>query len=402
MSVGRRTVRPLASISGPGRSPSPIMGGGLLPCGVPPGVVSLTAVRAGVTRDDRVVVWESAMGPQATGEAPEPGDGDPGIPTGPGSQTGPGGQAGSGNQVGHGSQGGFGKAVRRVDRPAQLRHEGRALMRPAEGLIRLRLDLAYDGTAFAGWARQPGQRTVQGDVEDALMRVARLPAVRLTVAGRTDSGVHAAGQVAHVDIPDDTPVGGLARRLNGVLDRAVRVKGLAPAPDGFDARFSALSRRYVYRITDAPYGADPLRRFDTLASPRPLDVPAMAEAALLLLGEHDFAAFCRRREGATTVRTLLRLDVSRSRDVILADVEADAFCHSMVRALVGALVAVGEGRRRPEWVAAVLGRGMRDPAVTVLPAHGLTLVEVRYPPDAALAARAQVTRAVRVPTTPSG
>ncbi len=273
----------------------------------------------------------------------------------------------------------------------------------AAGLVRLRLDIAYDGTPFAGWARQPGQRTVQGDVEDALIRVARLQAVRLTVAGRTDSGVHAAGQVAHVDLPADVPLGGLARRLNGVLDRSVRVTGLAPAPAGFDARFSALSRRYVYRITDAPFGAEPLRRFDTLAWPRPLDVPAMASAALLLVGEHDFAAFCRRREGATTVRTLLRLDVLRRPDgVIVADVEADAFCHSMVRALVGALLAVGEGRRPPQWPAAVLRRGMRDPAVTVAPAHGLTLVEVRYPPDAELAARAEVTRAVRVPTTPSG
>lgn len=275
-------------------------------------------------------------------------------------------------------------------------------MIPTDGLLRLRLDLAYDGTPFAGWARQPGQRTVQGDVEDAIMRVTRLPAVRLTVAGRTDSGVHAIGQVAHVDLPDSTPVGGLARRLNGVLDRAVRVIGLAPAPDGFDARFSALSRRYVYRITDAPFGAEPLRRFDTLTVPRPLDVAAMADAALLLLGERDFAAFCRRREGATTVRTLLRLDVTRADGVILADVEADAFCHSMVRALVGALVAVGEGRRQPRWVAGVLGRGMRDSGVTVLPAYGLTLVEVRYPPDPLLAARAQVTRAVRVPTTSSG
>jgi tRNA pseudouridine38-40 synthase len=273
----------------------------------------------------------------------------------------------------------------------------------ADGLVRLRLDIAYDGTPFAGWARQPGQRTVQGEVEDALIRVTRLPAVRLTVAGRTDSGVHAVGQVAHVDLPAEVPLGGLARRLNGVLDRAIRVTGLAPAPAGFDARFSALSRRYLYRITDAPFGAQPLRRFDTLAWPRPLDASAMAAAALRLVGEHDFAAFCRRREGATTVRTLLRLDVSRGPGgVLTADVEADAFCHSMVRALVGALLAVGEGRRPPQWPAAVLRRGVRDPAVTVAPAHGLTLVEVRYPPDAALAARAEVTRAVRVPTTPSG
>ncbi|MCK9874870.1 tRNA pseudouridine(38-40) synthase TruA [Frankia sp. AgPm24] len=271
------------------------------------------------------------------------------------------------------------------------------------GLVRLRLGITYDGTPFAGWARQPAQRTVQGDVEDALMRVARLSAVRLTVAGRTDSGVHALGQVAHVDLPDEVPLGGLARRLNGVLDRAIRVTALAPAPAGFDARFSALSRRYVYRITDAAFGAEPLRRFDTLAWPRPLDAGAMATAALALLGEHDFAAFCRRREGSTSVRTLLRLDVSRRRDgVLTADVEADAFCHSMVRALVGALLAVGDGRRPPNWPLAVLRRGLRDPAVTVAPAHGLTLVEVRYPPDAALAARAEVTRAVRVPTTPSG
>jgi tRNA pseudouridine38-40 synthase len=273
----------------------------------------------------------------------------------------------------------------------------------ADGLQRLRIDLAYDGTPFAGWARQPGQRTVQADVEDALMRVARLPAVRLTVAGRTDAGVHAARQVAHVDIPAEVPLGGLARRLNGVLDRAVRVLGIGPAPVGFDARFSALSRRYNYRISDAPYGADPLRRHDTLAWPRPLDPAVMRLAALALLGEHDFAAFCRRREGATTVRTLLRLDVRRGPDgVLVADVEADAFCHSMVRALVGALVGVGEGRQPPGWIPQMLARAVRSPAVTVLPAHGLTLVEVRYPPDADLAARAEVTRAVRVSPTLSG
>jgi tRNA pseudouridine38-40 synthase len=273
----------------------------------------------------------------------------------------------------------------------------------ADGLQRLRIDVAYDGTPFAGWARQPGRRTVQGEVEDALMRVARLPAVRLTVAGRTDAGVHAVGQVAHVDIPAEVPLGGLARRLNGVLDRAVRVTGLTPAPAGFDARFSALSRRYAYRISDASYGADPLRRHDTLAWPRPLDADGMRLAALVLLGEHDFAAFCRRREGATTIRTLLRLDVRRAADgVVVADVEADAFCHSMVRALVGALVAVGEGRHQPGWVGQVLGRAVRDPGVTVLPAHGLTLIDVRYPPDSALAARAEVTRAVRVSPTLSG
>jgi tRNA pseudouridine38-40 synthase len=273
----------------------------------------------------------------------------------------------------------------------------------SEGLVRLRLDLAYDGAPFTGWARQPGLRTVQGDVEDALMRVARLPAVRLTVAGRTDAGVHARGQVAHVDIPDDTPLGGLARRMNGVLDRAIRITAIAPAPEGFDARFSALSRRYVYRVGDASYGVDPLRRHDTLAWPRTLDVERMRLAALALLGERDFAAYCRHRAGATTIRTLLRVDANRvEAGVVALDVEADAFCHSMVRALAGALLAVGEGRRDVDWPAHVLARGVRDPAVLVLPPHGLTLVQVRYPPDADLAARAALTRAVRIPPTPSG
>jgi tRNA pseudouridine38-40 synthase len=269
--------------------------------------------------------------------------------------------------------------------------------------MRLRLDLAYDGAPFAGWARQPGQRTVQGDVEEALMRVARLPEVApLIVAGRTDAGVHARGQVAHVDIPVHTPLGGLARRLNGALDRAIRVIGLAPAPEGFDARFAALSRRYIYRVGDASYGVDPLRRHDTLAWPRPLDVERTRLAAVTLLGEHDFAAFCRSRRGATTIRTLLRIDVDRVESGVVAlDVEADAFCHSMVRALVGALIAVGDGRRGTEWPALVLARGIRDPAVLVLPPHGLTLVDVRYPPDSDLAARAEVTRAVRVRSIPS-
>jgi len=234
---------------------------------------------------------------------------------------------------------------------------------------------------------------VQGVLEEALGTVLRLPApAALTVAGRTDAGVHATGQVAHADlaaVPD-----GLQRRLLGVLDPDVRVTAAGIAPPGFDARFSALSRAYRYRLTDAV--PDPLRRHDTVAHPRPLDAAAMAVAAAPLLGEHDFAAYCRRREGATTVRTLLRLDVRRDGGLVLVDVEADAFCHNMVRALVGALVAVGEGRRPVEWPVAVLAAGARDPAVTVAPARGLTLVAVRYPPDEELAARAERTRRRRL------
>jgi tRNA pseudouridine38-40 synthase len=272
--------------------------------------------------------------------------------------------------------------------------------------IRLRLDLAYDGSDFSGWAAQPGRRTVQAEIEAALSRVLRLaePA-RLTVAGRTDAGVHATGQVAHLDLPVSAWPAGAApepseqrvlRSLAGVLPPDVRVHGLAPAPPGFDARFSALWRRYRYRVGDSPATADPLRRHDTLWYPRPLAMDRMNAAAGLLLGEHDFAAFCRHRVGATTVRRLLRLDWARDGSgVAEATVVADAFCHNMVRAMVGALLAVGEGRREPNWPGQVLAAAVRDGAVHVAPAHGLCLAEVRYPDAAGLAARAAETRRVR-------
>ncbi len=273
---------------------------------------------------------------------------------------------------------------------------------PAEmtALVRLRLDIGYDGSDFAGWARQPGQRTVQAVIEEALARVLRLdPVPMLTVAGRTDAGVHARGQVAHVVVPVaaySTVNGTMARRLAGLLPPDVRVWKVSLAPEGFDARFSALSRRYVYRICDDPVGVDPLRRRDVLWHPRPLNLDRMNAAAALLVGEFDFAAYCRKREGATTIRRLLRYEWERE-DVRLAaaTVEADAFCHSMVRALVGALLMVGDGRREIEWPAEVLAARVRDSAVNVAPAHGLSLEEITYPQDEDLAQRAQETRRVR-------
>ncbi len=266
------------------------------------------------------------------------------------------------------------------------------------GHVRLRLDLAYDGAGFAGWAVQPGLGTVQGAVEDALAIVLRKP-VRLVVAGRTDAGVHATGQVAHVDVP--APVWAregerLLRRLAGVLPAQVRVRAVARAPVGFDARFSALWRRYVYRVSDRPWGAPPLRRHDTATWGRPIDLVPVRAAAADLLGLHDFAAFCRRRQGATTVRTLQELDWARRPDgVLAATVRADAFCHSMVRSLVGCLLTVGEGRRPVGWPAQLLTATERSGAVPVAPAHGLTLVEVGYPAPGELAARAEQTRARR-------
>jgi tRNA pseudouridine38-40 synthase len=234
-------------------------------------------------------------------------------------------------------------------------------------------------------------------LQHALATVMRTPAA-LTVAGRTDAGVHATGQVAHFDVPlgvlapDE-----LAHRLARLLPPDLRVPAVWQVPRTFDARFSALRRHYRYRVCDAPWGVDPLRRYDTLAHPRRLDDTVMNAASRLMLGEHDFAAFCRRREGASTVRALERLEWTRDEPhLLVAHVAADAFCHSMVRSLVGALLAVGEGRRPPDWPAGLLCHTARTSEVTVAPAHGLTLVGVDYPDDDQLAARAERTRALRV------
>ena len=267
--------------------------------------------------------------------------------------------------------------------------------------MRLRIDLAYDGTDFRGWATQPGLRTVQAELTSALAVVLRTDdPVSVVCAGRTDAGVHARGQVAHTDLTDElaarTDLGRLASRLNGVLPADVRVRRVVTAAPGFDARYAALWRRYAYRVADGPEAVDPLARHHVLVWRQGLDLVAMERAATHLLGLHDFASFCKRREGATTVRTLLDLRWSRGETGLATlEVRADAFCHSMVRSLVGCLLAVGDGRRDPDWAAEVLGARTRLPTLTVAPAHGLTLEEVAYPDDAGLAARTQATRATR-------
>ncbi|GAA1489003.1 tRNA pseudouridine(38-40) synthase TruA [Brachybacterium sacelli] len=282
---------------------------------------------------------------------------------------------------------------------------------------RLRLDLSYDGTDFRGWAAQPGRRTVQGEVEEALARICRVP-LRVSVAGRTDAGVHARGQVCHLDVPhvvldtlpgrsDRRPVDALVTRLAGVLPSDVVVHVAREVPDDFDARFGALWRRYRYRLSDGPAVHDPLRR-DVLRHRRHLDVSAMARASTSLLGEHDFLSFCKPRDGATTIRTLRELrwerpDIGRADEgLVVATVVADAFCHHMVRSLVGALIAVGEGRRGEDWPAEVLAARTREAATRdgrgsapICPPQGLTLDHVAYPPDEELAARAALARARR-------
>ncbi len=266
-------------------------------------------------------------------------------------------------------------------------------------VVRLRIDLAYDGTDFRGWATQPGLRTVQEEVEAALATALRVDQATLVCAGRTDAGVHARGQVVHTDLteaPAAVDLEKLARRLNGILPRDVRVRRAVEAPPGFDARFSALWRRYTYRVADSVELLDPLARAHVLTWPRELDLDAMNAASVLLLGRHDFASFCRQRPYATTIRTLLDLEWSRDAwGLASASVRADAFCHSMVRALVGCLISIGEGRRPVAWAEEILTARRRDPGVTVAQACGLTLEEVAYPADDELITRAQQTRARR-------
>lgn len=282
---------------------------------------------------------------------------------------------------------------------------------PAEGFVRVRLDLSYDGTDFSGWAKQKnGERTVQEELEEAIRVVLRQPGVfPLTVAGRTDAGVHARGQVAHVDLPAEiwaSEGAKLRRRLAGKLPGDIRIWRAEQAPPGFEARFSAIWRRYAYRVCDHPAGADPLRRGHVLWHDRPLDVDAMNEAARLMTGEHDFAAYCKKREGATTIRELLDFHWERQPGdtllgpelpgLVVGTVRADAFCHNMVRAMVGAMLLVGSGTREPAFPAQVLAGRERHPGISVVRPWGLTLEEVGYPADDALAARSREARTLRV------
>ena len=270
-------------------------------------------------------------------------------------------------------------------------------LNPGSGFLRFRIDFSYDGTNFNGWARQPSMRTVQSAMEEALSGLTRSE-VELIVAGRTDAGVHATAQVAHVDLPDLDKYGNqwrcedLVYRLNRMLDEDIRINSISLAPKFFHARFSALRRKYIYKIADGRRQLEPLRRFDIAPWYRDLDMSAMNEAAKLLLGEHDFAAFCKTGGVGTTIRRLERFEWSRNEEeILLAEVVADAFCYSMVRNLVGACVRVGEGRFEPKWIKDVLENRQRISESLVFPARGLTLVGVDYPADSELESRASVT-----------
>ena len=271
---------------------------------------------------------------------------------------------------------------------------------PESGFRRLRLDIAYDGTHFFGWATQPGHRTLQELIEEAISRISQTN-IDSIVAGRTDAGVHATGQVIHVDVPDamfdrDLTYLDLRYKLNRILDEDVRIMNVSDAPQGFHARFSALRRYYSYKILDNNDVIAPLSRHDVASWYRPLDADRMNEASALLLGHHDFAAFCKFKVGGTTIRTLEKYEWHRSDEgLLVADVVADAFCYSMVRNLVGAVVCVADGRQSPAWIGQLLANKERVSDSLVFPARGLTLYQVDYPNNDQLLERAKITVAKR-------
>jgi|UniRef100_UPI00404B188C tRNA pseudouridine38-40 synthase len=267
---------------------------------------------------------------------------------------------------------------------------------PESGFRRLRIDVAYDGTAFFGWATQPDKRTIQDLVEEAIACISR-SSVESVVAGRTDAGVHATGQVIHVDLPETVFADGLTYRdlrykLNRILDEDVRIMEISDAPEGFHARFSALRRIYTYKILDNNEVIAPLSRYDVAPWYRPLDVDLINKASALVLGHHDFAAFCKFKEGGTTIRTLEKYQWRRdSQGLLTAEVVADAFCYSMVRNLVGAVICVADGRKDPSWIQELLANKERVSDSLVFPARGLSLTRVEYPSDNELLDRARVT-----------
>ena len=276
------------------------------------------------------------------------------------------------------------------------------------GLVRFKVDFAYDGTDFNGWAKQPGLRTVEGCILVALEQIfdSSDDCYGLTVAGRTDAGVHARHQVLHIDLSQsqvgrlgrfstpDLVEGAIRDRLNSLLDDDIRVFSVELAPDGFDARFAATFRRYRYRIADGAAVKDPIEARSTLWTRRELDLVEMQRAALHLYGLHDFASFCRPRPFSTTIRELREILVTRREDenrVVEVYLLADAFCHNMVRSIVGALIAVGEGRATATDIAARLKAADRSSSYKVVAAKGLTLMEIGYPEADQMAA--QVSRA---------
>ena len=274
-----------------------------------------------------------------------------------------------------------------------------------DGFTRLRIDFGYDGTDFFGWSKQPELRTIQGAFLEALTLIFGDSEIdfSLRVAGRTDAGVHALNQVAHFDLSQTQlarlgreTIDDIAYKLNRLLPNDIRVTAVGVAPEGFDARFGAINRRYRYRLADNLAFKNPLETRFTLDVAGQLDIDAMNEAGGHLLGLHDFASFCKPREGSTTIRELQEITVSRGQgQVVEIEIQADAFCHNMVRSIVGALIAVGQSRATPAKIKQLLEQTNREGSYKVVSPHGLSLLKIGYPADDLLAAQAEKAQNLR-------
>lgn len=271
-------------------------------------------------------------------------------------------------------------------------------LKPESGFFRVRINLAYDGTNFFGWGKQSDRRTIQGELEAAFSTLYRSN-LESVVAGRTDAGVHATNQVCHVDLPEGDfgfEIESLTYRLNRILSDEIRIKKIEVVSNDFHARFSALRRHYIYKIQDGNGVIEPTKRLDIAPWYRDLDIELMNQAAKTLIGEHDFFSYAKFREFSTTIRDLQRFDFERMEDgVILAHVSADAFCYNMVRALIGTMVYIGEGRFPTTWAREILEKRERPSDSVVFPAKGLTFIGVDYPADSELAARANKVMGLR-------
>ena len=271
-------------------------------------------------------------------------------------------------------------------------------LKPESGFFRARITLSYDGTGFFGWGRQADRRTVQGELESALKTLYRRQ-LDTVVAGRTDAGVHASGQVCHVDIPEGDfgfEISDLAYRLNRILTDEIRVKSAESVSDDFHARFGALRRHYIYKIKDGNGLIEPVQRLDIAPWYRDLDIDLMNQGANTLLGENDFFSFAKYRQNSTTIRDLQRFDFQRdAQGLIISHISADAFCYNMVRSLIGTMVYIGEGRFPITWAREILEKKERPSDSVVFPAKGLTFVGVDYPVESELAARANKVMALR-------
>lgn len=263
-------------------------------------------------------------------------------------------------------------------------------LNPESGFFRAKISLSYDGTNFFGWGKQSDRRTVQGEIETALKTLYRQD-LETVVAGRTDAGVHASGQVIHVDLPIGDfgfDFEDLSYRLNRILSEEIRIKSAERASKDFHARFGALRRHYIYKIQDGLGIIEPVKRLDITPWYRDLDIQKMNQAAATLIGEHDFFSFARFRENSTTIRTLERFDFQRDEQgLIISNIIADAFCYNMVRSLIGTMVYIGEGRFPITWAREILEKHERPSDSLVFPARGLTFIGVEYPQDSLLANR---------------